>query len=131
MKTKTRQKEDRTMASADGTENLESPGTHVLKLEGTWTVERANELKQILIEALKGADTLIGDLKYFVEADLSFLQLLCSAHQTCVKLGKNLAWSEEKSKSFKQLVLNAGFKRNMGCERNPNPTGLWIGEWGS
>jgi len=119
------------MAPADDKGLKESPETSVVRLEGCWSVERARELKQVLTEALKSADRIVLDLQYLAEADLSCLQLLCSAHGASFRLGKTLALHEKKSESFKRVVRDSGFKRNMGCDKAPGAHCLWIGEWES
>jgi anti-anti-sigma regulatory factor len=115
----------------DGIEIMDTPELSVLKLEGSWTVNRAHELKQVLLEALKNGDGFVLELEALGEADLSFLQLLCSTHRASLRLGKTMILHEKKSKSFKQLANDAGFKRNLGCHRDPRLGCLWIGEWES
>jgi anti-anti-sigma regulatory factor len=107
----------------------ESDNAPILKLEGRWTVERANELKQALIEASRNGDHLVIDVADLEEADLCFLQLFCSAHRTFSRLGKHVALQEKKSESFKRLVRDAGFKRELGCQNAQRASCLWIGEW--
>jgi hypothetical protein len=109
----------------------ESEKTHVLKLEGCWTIERANELKDILLEAFWSGDHVVLDVAELEDADLSCLQLFCSAHRTFLRLGKRLAFDEKKSENFKRVVCGAGFRRNLGCHKDPRASCLWIGEWQS
>jgi len=105
------------------------PETRVLKLEGSWTVRRAHELKQILTEALTNSESFVLETEALEEADISFLQLLCSTHRASLRLGKSFMLHDKKSMFFKQLVYDAGFKRNLGCHRDPHVGCLWIGEW--
>jgi len=119
------------MALVDDMELKESSETRVLRLAGTWTVERAHELKQALVEALQKTDHLIVGLEDLEEADLSCLQLLCSAHGTFLKLGKRMTLQEKRSESFRRAVSDSGFKRNLGCHKAPNADCLWIGDWES
>jgi hypothetical protein len=114
-----------------GGEIVDLSDTSVLRLEGSWTVDRAHELKQILMEALKNGDGFVLALEALEQADLSFLQLLCSTHRASLRLGKSMALHEKKSNSFKQLACDAGFKRNLGCHKDPNKSCLWMGEWDS
>ncbi len=108
-----------------------SPESRILRLEGSWTVERAHKLKQALIEVLNSGDHVVIEPEDLEEADLSCLQLFCSAHRVSLRLGKSLAFGEKKSENFKRLVRDAGFKRNLGCHKDPQTSCLWIGEWGS
>jgi anti-anti-sigma regulatory factor len=118
------------METADNAD-IVLPETSVLRLEGSWTVERANELKELLIGALKSSDHIIVELEELAELDLSCLQLLCSAHYKFLTLGRSLALHEKKSENFKKVVREAGFRRKLGCHENPHAACLWIGEWES
>jgi ABC-type transporter Mla MlaB component len=120
-------REDKTM----DVEMVQSAETGVLRLKGSWTIERAHELKQALVEALKGDDPFVIDLKGLAEADLSCLQLLCSAHRTSLRLGKQLELNQEKSGAFKRVVRDAGFVRTLGCHQDPHKSCLWVGGWES
>ena len=119
------------MESVENIEIVESAETRVLKLEGSWTVERAHELKQILLDALKSGDHVVVESEHLEETDLSCAQLLCSAHHTFLRQGKNFALRDKKSMSFRRVVNDTGFKRKLGCNKNPHTNCLWNGEWGS
>ena len=108
-----------------------SDETNVLKLEGSWTIERANELKRVLLEILISCERMIIDLEGLTDLDLSTVQLFCSAHRTSLRDGKHLELHERKSQSLKQIVTNAGFMRTQGCHKDPSKTCLWTGDWKS
>jgi anti-anti-sigma factor len=114
-----------------GIEVVQSAETAVLRLKGSWTIERANELKHALMDALKGGDQIIIELEELMEVDLSSLQLLCSAHRTSLKLGKRMALHERQSEPFSRVVREAGFGRTLGCHKDPQKSCLWIGGWQS
>ena len=57
-----------------------------VRLEGTWTVERAGELKDILLQAVTSGEMEV-DFTAVREADLSFFQLLHAAQKSCIKTG--------------------------------------------
>ena len=116
---------------AENMDIVESPETRVLRLEGNWTVERAHELKRVLLEVLKSGHGVVIELEELVEADLSCLQLLCSAHLTSLRLGKHFALHEKKSETFKRMACDAGFVRTIGCHKDPYKNCLWIGDWKS
>ena len=67
-------------------EMVELAEAYVLKLDGSWTIERAQELKHALVEALKDSDHITIETEGLREVDLSALQLLCSAHRTSLRL---------------------------------------------
>jgi anti-anti-sigma regulatory factor len=101
----------------------------ILKLEGSWIIERARELKSVLIQSLKEYDRIIVDLEGLTQADLSFLQLFCSAHRTSLKLGKHFALDQNKPALVKKLVREAGYERTLGCHRDPCKSCLWKEGW--
>lgn len=112
-------------------EMAQSAETGVLRLKGSWTIERAHELKQALLDALMADESVVIGLEGLAEADLSCLQLFCSAHRTSLKLGKHLALNQEKSGAFKRVVRDAGFARTLGCHGDPHEGCLWVGGWES
>lgn len=112
-------------------EMLESADVNVLRLTGSWTIERACELKQLLLESLSDEQHLMVDLREVVEVDLSFLQLLCSAHRTFWGRNKPFSLQDSKPDVIKAFVKNAGYARTLGCHRAGGGGCLWIGGWES
>lgn len=102
----------------------------VLKVEGNWTIERAQEMRQRLIKALAEEDRITLELEEMREADLTCLQLLCSAHRTSLKWDKHFALGEEKPEALIKAVREAGFVRTLGCHKDPHKGCLWIEGWG-
>ncbi len=98
-------------------ETMRRVETCVLKLSGKWTVERAHELRSLLLNALKGHEQVLLELEGLMEVDISCLQLLCSAHRSSVKLGKRLALHGNRPETFGQVVRDAGFARALGFLR--------------
>ncbi|MBF0507253.1 MAG: STAS domain-containing protein [Nitrospirae bacterium] len=99
----------------------------ILTLDGDLTIERADELKKALIDGLAETDRLIVDLENVGEADLTCLQLLCSAHRMSVRLNKRLMLSEKRSEAFRNLCKTAGFQRHTGCVLDTQGSCLWKG----
>jgi anti-anti-sigma regulatory factor len=112
-------------------EMTRSGETNVLKLKGNWTIERATELKRVLLEILNSCERIIIDLEELTELDLSTVQLFCSAHRTSLKLRKHLAFHEKKPETFKRMVRDVGFVRTLGCHKDSHKSCLWIGDWKS
>ncbi|MGD9505072.1 MAG: STAS domain-containing protein [Syntrophobacteraceae bacterium] len=104
-------------------------GAKVVTLEGDLTIQRANELKECLLEALHSSKQVLVDLAKATSVDLSCLQILCSAHRTALKLGKSLALEEGFSEGFKQAVRDLGYKRNRSCLKDGEACCLWVGGW--
>ena len=97
-----------------------------LDLNGELTIQRIAELKQQLCSALQDADGLVLNLKEVSRADLTFLQLLCSAHRSAQAAGKFLR-CEGVSAAVDKAVSDAGFLRgNMACGQDCSDSCLWI-----
>lgn len=63
----------------------------VLRLDGELTIYRAQDLRQLLLEALAGPDGLQLDLGEVSEMDSSAVQLLLAARQEALAAGKTFA----------------------------------------
>ena len=96
-------------------------------LEGEWTIERANELKEVLLDALSTMDHLLLDFEKVEAVDLSCLQLLCSAHRTAITMKKHLSVTGWQSGAFNQVLREAGFMRSVGCHPDRSAACLWMG----
>ncbi|MDH4161381.1 MAG: STAS domain-containing protein [Nitrospirota bacterium] len=92
--------------------------TGPLVLEGELVVEHAEELKKILLEALKNGDSLDIDIEHVDQADLFGLQTLCSAHRSAMKAGKKLTLVGVQSEAFRNAVSLAGYGRAAACREN-------------
>jgi anti-anti-sigma regulatory factor len=91
-----------------------------LAIEGECTMDRALELKSILLTAIEGDGDLILNLDHVTETDLSFLQLLCATHRAALRRGKQLALCSNPSMAFVDAAEGAGFLRTMGCQDTLN-----------
>ncbi len=99
----------------------------ILRLQGECTVQHSNELKMVLVDAIKKNENLIVDLEGITEMDISCLQLLCSAHNSSIKSNKQFSLNSNRPQSFIKLVNDAGYSRFEGCE-GPDRHCLWQGE---
>jgi len=96
-----------------------------LALDGDLTIQSIAELKTQLGEALDGTKSLVLNLKNVGRVDLTFLQLLCSAHRTAHRSGK-LMQLIEVPEAVDSAVLTAGFVReNMACGQECADSCLW------
>jgi anti-anti-sigma regulatory factor len=86
-----------------------------LEIEGECTLDRAVELKSLLLEALQDGGDLLLKLDKVTAVDLSFLQLLCSAHRAALRCGKGFALHPQHPVAFIEAAEGAGFLRTMGC----------------
>jgi anti-anti-sigma regulatory factor len=107
--------------------SLEQSGNvAVLAVSGPVTVERACELKEILMKALHGADQVVFDLEGMTEVDLSCLQMLCSAHRTSIRLNKRITLGNVRPEVFRRATECGGFERHTGCALDTNKSCLWV-----
>ncbi|MBF0558031.1 MAG: STAS domain-containing protein [Nitrospirae bacterium] len=97
----------------------------VVDLSGNLTVENAAALKEVLMSALSRSQRIIVNLEHVEDADLSGLQLLCSAHRISTHLNKNVALAGPCSETFMEALETAGFLRHDGCSLDTQKTCLW------
>jgi anti-anti-sigma regulatory factor len=98
-----------------------------LILAGSLTVENASEIRKKLIGALVGQDEIVVCIEADASVDVTFLQILCSAHRTASKLGKSFTLRYPAPGNFLAAIGNAGFSRKSGCARERDTTCLWAG----
>ena len=107
--------------------NMEDPaaGQGALTLAGDLTIQRAQELKDVLVAATASeVTTLVLNLEAVTGADLTALQLLCAAHRKLLDAGKALSLSGDAPRAFREAIDAAGFS---GCVHQGDTVGLWKG----
>src|SRR5512135_3253925 len=87
----------------------------VLALGGDLTVDKAGELKIMLEDALKKAESVAIHFKGINRIDITFLQLVCSAHHSAFLSGKNLDLSEQMPDNLKNTLKSAGYMQHPVC----------------
>jgi anti-anti-sigma regulatory factor len=97
-----------------------------ITLDGNLTVNRAEELRMLLIKVLVGADRVHVDFGSVTDVDLSCLQLLCSAHRSASRMKRRLSLSGDWPEPFRQAVEDAGYMRLAGCHLDTDHSCLWI-----
>jgi anti-anti-sigma factor len=112
-------KVDRMVGEAEGTLRL------TLALSGDLDPSCATELRDILLGALATAPHLVIDTSAVAGAEASSVQLLCAAHKTAVRTGKQLVL-QNASEAISRVVRNAGFLRREGCLKGLERDCLWI-----
>jgi len=94
----------------------EGQGTRdVLTIEGAMTVQRAAELKALLVDALAKTDRIAIDLSRVTEVDLCGLQLLCSAQRTASRSRQRLALAGPAPDAFRRAADETGGCVRTGC----------------
>jgi anti-anti-sigma regulatory factor len=88
----------------------------IVHVGGSLTVEPAAELKNVIRDALMGqADSVVLLLGAVTAADLSFFQVLCSAHRTAVNSKKTFSVERFQQDALLRVHRMAGFVRRNGC----------------
>ena len=80
-----------------------------LVLQGDFTVENAEVLKEALTETLKKFEDVSLDLAGVLKVDLSFMQLICSAWSVLKERGKDMPCVSPIPEEVEQLAKDAGF----------------------
>ena len=99
----------------------------VSELDGPLTIENASAIRKKLISTLLREDEIVVCIDTDVPVDLSFLQLLCSAHRSASNLGKSFTLRHKNSGNFPAAVENSGYTRKKGCIHDRYGTCLWTG----
>ena len=93
----------------------QSGETGSLVIEGQMTVEHAEELKMIFLKALENKGSLDITLERVDKVDLFGLQVLCSAHRSAMKAGKELNLTGEQPEALRDAIVMTGYGRNAAC----------------
>jgi anti-anti-sigma regulatory factor len=95
-------------------------------LEGSLTVDRAEELRLVLIKAIIDAGQVELTFGSVTGVDVACLQLLCSAHRSALRLQKRFVLSDKWPEPFKQAVIDAGYARLTGCRLDKDHSCIWV-----
>ena len=93
----------------------QSGETGFLVIEGEMIIEHAEELKTVFMEALKNGSALGIALERVNTVDMFGLQVLCSAHRTAMKSGKELMLIGEHPEALQNAIVLAGYGRTAAC----------------
>ena len=106
------------------TEPLENNAVKLI-LEGEAKIENIAEIKEKFIEILNSAEGLELDYQGLKDTDLSFLQLLCSAHRTFMSKGKYFKFAGDVTEELAKNVDKHGYRRHVGCKYDKDCTCIW------
>ena len=87
----------------------EDNGIRRFRVGGSLTIEHAEEIWQLLSGTPDDTRDSILCLEDVTGADVSCLQLICSAHRACEAKNKLLAFDGKQSKVFMAAARKAGF----------------------
>ncbi len=93
-------------------QSKENPNT--MLCTGEFTIAQAVEAKTSLLEALDAPQPITLDLSGITGADLTCLQLLCSALKTAEKNSSQIALNFESAPVILELLNDAGFTCQKG-----------------
>ncbi len=110
---------------ANGMEGREAG--EIVTIGGALTVQRAAELKAVLVDALARADAVAVDLGGVTEVDLCGLQLLCSATRTAARSGKRFALTGRTADAVRRAAAEAGVCVRSGCGADDPAKCPWKG----
>lgn len=99
-----------------------------LVLSDELTVAQAGAIREALSESLGKVSSLTVDITGASEVDLSFLQLLCSAHLTATNKGKRIALAGRSNKAMQKALNEAHYRRPVGCILENQKDCLWVGK---
>ena len=110
--------------------NSDEPAvSETLTLVGDLTIENAQELHQKLMTILDQTQQLTIAFEDVTAADLSLVQLLCSAHRTSVRAEKFLKLDQQRPEALRQVVREIGFLRDKGCALDSQGSCIWKKGW--
>jgi anti-anti-sigma regulatory factor len=98
----------------------------ILNLRGTLTISHAAEFKEILLSAMEKVKSLTLQCEQVEGADLSVLQLICSAHRYAVRMKKEIRFGEPVSDTLIQTIRDAGYAKTVGCSLDRCNSCFWI-----
>ncbi len=106
-------------------EITEMPDHTLLMVRGEVSLQNAGEALEVLKDFRSRSDHLRLDLENVETADVSFLQLICSLHRTCLRSGQHLTLSEKSPEHFKTILETSGYRRPRACTLGGDNPCLW------
>jgi anti-anti-sigma regulatory factor len=100
--------------------------TMVINLGGDLTIARAGELRRIISETLNTGEQIVLACSECADMDLSFLQLVCSAHRTALQSNSLLKLSNTLEKHLLKKAGEAGYFRETACRSDKNHECFWL-----
>ncbi len=101
-------------------------GRATLMVSGEVTIQNALAFRDALKEWVEKSDTLDLNMGGVADADLTCLQLLCSAHRSIMSMKKNLTVMGELPEAIGKAAREAGFVREQGCRGEESHRCIWM-----
>lgn len=84
----------------------------IITFEGSQTIEKAEEIKAILLSSIKGKKReILLNLSRVEKIDLSFLQLIYSSSLEAVKKNKKISITGKIPENIKNLIKLSGYNK--------------------
>lgn len=83
--------------------------------------------RRILLEAFEQTDWVEVDCSELKDADLTFFQLLCSAHRSATLNSKKFTLKGQQATAFSELAIKMGLERHVGCPLDVCRSCIWTG----
>jgi anti-anti-sigma factor len=96
-----------------------------LRAVGDISIQNAQECLEVLREFQGKGSRLLLNLEGVTGADVSFLQLICSLHRTCLRAGQHLTLTENKPEGFRAILEMSGYRRPKACRFGGDNPCLW------
>jgi anti-anti-sigma regulatory factor len=100
--------------------------TRVINLGEDLSIAHAGKLGQIILEALNAGGQIVISCSECANMDLSFLQLLCSAHRTALKSTSTLKLSDTLKEQLLRKAGEAGYFRETACSSDNTHECFWM-----
>ena len=102
-------------------------GSITIRSGARLSIENAADFARCLSEALASSERVFIDFEANVEADVSTLQILCSACKTAAAKGKSVMHQGAGLEALRQLIISAGAEGHGACAHNNDRLCVWIG----
>ena len=96
-----------------------------LQVSGDISIQNAQECLEALRDLQSKGNRLVLNLEGVTGADVSFLQLICSLHRTCLTAGQNLTLKGNMPETFKTVLESSGYRRLRACTLGGANPCLW------
>jgi len=98
----------------------------VLTVSGALTVKHAKALRAAFLEALRNAPAVEVNVEMINDLDVTFAQLVCSAHRMAADLDKQMTITGLEQERFSEMLGRFGFFRHIGCHESTRKSCLWL-----
>jgi hypothetical protein len=95
-------------------------------IDGALRVENAADIKMKLLDMIEREDRVVITIGENAEADLSFFQIICSAHRVAVKMNKSFGITPVRPAAFIRSSADAGFPMEKGCACDIQGNCVWM-----